>query len=107
MRPGSTSRSIRSLATRSPKRLVIPRSSSFTALGSVRAGRVDDQVAGDDLRLQVLDLAVQLVRHLVLEVVVRRQGHTTVLQGAHVREIGRASCRERGRDGGREGGGKG
>src|SRR5690625_8015030 len=95
MRPGSTSRSIRSLATRSPNRLVIPRSSSFTALGSVRAGRVDHQVAGDDLRRQVRDLAVQLVRHLVLEVVVRRQRHTAVLQGAYARAGGALTVHRR------------
>src|SRR5215472_15551860 len=45
--PGWTTRSMWSLATRSPKRLVMPRSSSFTAALPCRAGRRSGQLPAD------------------------------------------------------------
>ena len=108
--PGWTTRSIASLATSGPKRLVIPRSSSFsvtsrtgssntvrtslrgarwcspsgcyiTSAASLRlAGRGDRDLAGDDVRLDLLELALEAGRHLALELVEGRQPGTVVLE---------------------------
>src|SRR5699024_394792 len=45
--PGSTTRSMASLATKAPKVFVIPRSSSFTVLASVSGGR-DHRAGGQE-----------------------------------------------------------
>src|SRR2546421_9792839 len=107
--PGSTTRSMWSLATRSPKCLVMPRSSSLSASSPVNrrsavrppadhdrqtagaAGFPDDltgtgEVAllglrgrghlhgtADDVLLQLVQLALQVGRHLGVEVVERSQ----------------------------------
>src|SRR4051812_13566950 len=103
-----------SLATRSPKRLVMPRSSSLSGIsyswwcngnrrttardsrsraaawmlptaGSLgRVGRLDLDLARDDVRLQLLDLGLEAGVDLAVELVVRRELHAVVLQRAQV-----------------------
>src|SRR5689334_15862233 len=99
--PGSTTRSIPSFATSDPKRLVIPRSSSFTATSepggaggrqpgragpaSLRLrGRRDLDLARDDVLLDRVELALEVRGHLAVELVERRQAGPVVLQGADV-----------------------
>src|SRR5680860_51872 len=117
--PGSTTRSMWSLATSEPNRFVTPRSSSFTASvpshpvpparsptgrgrgagrgrrpspilpccdsGLGRCRGLHDDVARDDALPQRVDLGLEVVRHGVLEVVIRRDADALVLQGPHVR----------------------
>src|SRR5690349_8873652 len=84
--PGSTTRSMPSFATSGPKRVVIPRSSSFTATSgpgcaasrqpgraappSLRLrGRRDLDLAGDDVLLDRVELALEVRGHLAVELV--------------------------------------
>src|SRR5438552_14161481 len=102
--PGSTTRSMWSLATRSPKRLVMPRSSSLRATSwwgwaarpPTRGGRPgqsgsgllrlcrrgDRHLAADDVLLELVELALQVGRYLAVQVVEGRELHTVVGQGA-------------------------
>src|SRR5436305_2184293 len=110
--PGSTTRSMWSLATRSPKRLVMPRSSSLRAssqrvaecrrpptgaggrrAASLRLCRRDHlHLTADDVLLELGQLALQVGRHLAVELVEvgqldavvgeRADGTTTALQRA-------------------------
>src|SRR5512133_2475548 len=102
--PGVMSRSIESLATSSPNRLVIPRSRSPVPAGGAEVGitsqscrglsyrrlglGLDLDLAADDVRLEGIQLGLQLRGHLGVEVVERRQTCAIILQRAHVGLIG-------------------
>src|SRR6476659_11146957 len=107
--PGSTVRSMWSLATRPPNLLVMPRSSSFTpylrgdrTTGSSTKGegcalplravsaslrcarRLDRDGAVDDAGIDRRQIGLHARRHLALELVERRETGATVGQGADV-----------------------
>src|SRR5690349_1712460 len=106
--PGSMVRSMWSLAVNDPNFLVRPLISSFIAVPprshhraepgrrnapapalptqcralSVGSARRDGDRTVDDALLELVDLVLQVLRDLAVEVVVRSQAHTTVLQRA-------------------------
>src|SRR3712207_6810625 len=98
--PGTMSRSMLSLATRDPNRLVMPRSwrplpvpaagaemaSAVTSGGRLRLG-LDLDLARDDVGLQGVDLGLEIRRDLGIEIVVGRQPGALVLQRANERAV--------------------
>src|SRR6185503_4279739 len=79
--PGATFRLTRSLASTSPKRLVISRSSIMIFRKQLfRHGVRDLDLAADDLRLGVLDLAQHVGRDELLVVLVHGIAHAAVRQ---------------------------
>src|SRR4029450_5001512 len=103
---GSITRSMASLATSEPNRLVSPASSRCMAdslpesrrtpgsagprplpLGLRLRLRGDGDLAGDDVGLDLVDLGLQLGRDLAVELVVRRQAGAAVLQSPYVRGV--------------------
>src|SRR5262245_10193689 len=60
----------------------------YLTLGCLRLRlRGDDDLAGDDVRLDLVDLGLQLGRDLAVELVERRQPGAVVLQGPDVRGV--------------------
>src|SRR5918994_331904 len=110
--PGTMSRSMASLATSDPNRLVIPRRQRpvpASAAGdvpraisvpklSLRLGLgLDLDLAADDVRLQGVELGLELGGHLAVELVERRETGALVLQRADVRLLREAAvlgCRD-------------
>src|SRR5947209_4823375 len=84
--PGATAKLTRSLASTSPKRLVISRSSSMACeAGRLFLHRVRDlDLAADDLRLGLLDLAQHVRRDELLVVLVHGIAHAAVRQAVDV-----------------------
>src|SRR5918995_546962 len=79
--PLATERSTPSQATTPGNRLVMSRSSTFIRAWRSRGRRCLD-LAVDDLLAQLLDLVLQLLGHLAVELVERRDAHAVVLERA-------------------------
>src|SRR4029453_2172878 len=97
--PGVMSRSMESLATRSPNLLVIPRSRRPASATGAELGvtsqscrrlrlRLDRDLAAGDVSLERVQLRLQFRRNLGIEVVEGRQPGAIVLQGAHIGLVG-------------------
>src|SRR5690242_212147 len=111
--PGSTTRSMASLAVSVPKRFVMPRSSSFTlwpfatreppgstapgcrsgALGLAR--RLYRDLPADDVGLDLVQLLLQVRGDLGVELVERGEAGAVVLQVADVVAFGEGAARGR------------